>query len=89
LDNICASAPCIRNDVVSQRNANGVNATSKATSEIQQLRGRDMRILIAPDKFKGSLTASEAASAIAEGVRRVTQRLRSLSFQSPTAVRVR
>jgi glycerate kinase len=30
-----------------------------------------MRILIAPDKFKGSLTASEAASAIAEGVRRV------------------
>lgn len=30
-----------------------------------------MRILIAPDKFKGSLTAAEAASAIAEGVLRV------------------
>jgi glycerate kinase len=30
-----------------------------------------MRILIAPDKFKGSLTGSQAASAIAEGVRRV------------------
>lgn len=30
-----------------------------------------MRILIAPDKFKGSLTAAEAASAMAEGVLRV------------------
>jgi glycerate kinase len=30
-----------------------------------------MRILIAPDKFKGSLTAVEAAAAIAEGVLRV------------------
>ncbi len=30
-----------------------------------------MRVLVAPDKFKGSLTASEAASAVAEGVRRV------------------
>ncbi|MGG5172465.1 glycerate kinase [Pseudarthrobacter sp. J1738] len=30
-----------------------------------------MRILIAPDKFKGSLSAAEAASAIAEGVLRV------------------
>lgn len=30
-----------------------------------------MRVLVAPDKFKGSLTAREAASAIAEGVRRV------------------
>jgi glycerate kinase len=30
-----------------------------------------MRILIAPDKFKGSLTAIEAASAITEGVLRV------------------
>lgn len=30
-----------------------------------------MRILIAPDKFKGSLTAAEAASAIAEGALRV------------------
>ena len=29
-----------------------------------------MRILIAPDKFKGSLTAPEAARAIAEGLRR-------------------
>ena len=29
-----------------------------------------MRILIAPDKFKGSLTARQAAEAIAEGVRR-------------------
>lgn len=30
-----------------------------------------MRILISPDSFKGSLTASEAADAIASGVRRV------------------
>jgi glycerate kinase len=30
-----------------------------------------MKIVIAPDKFKGSLTALEAADAIAEGVRRV------------------
>ena len=30
-----------------------------------------MRVLVAPDKFKGSLTANEAASAIAAGVRRV------------------
>ena len=30
-----------------------------------------MRILIAPDKFKGSLTAAQAASAIAEGALRV------------------
>ena len=30
-----------------------------------------MRILIAPDKFKGSLTATEAAAAIAEGALRV------------------
>lgn len=30
-----------------------------------------MRILIAPDKFKGSLTAAEAASSIAEGALRV------------------
>ena len=30
-----------------------------------------MRILIAPDKFKGTLTADEAAAAIAAGVRRV------------------
>jgi glycerate 2-kinase len=30
-----------------------------------------MRILIAPDKFKGSLTAAEAATAIAEGALRV------------------
>jgi glycerate kinase len=31
----------------------------------------DMRIVIAPDSFKGSLGAGEAAAAIAEGVRRV------------------
>jgi glycerate kinase len=30
-----------------------------------------MRILIAPDKFKGSLTAAEAAAAMAEGALRV------------------
>jgi glycerate kinase len=30
-----------------------------------------MKIVIAPDKFKGSLSASEAAEAIAEGLRRV------------------
>lgn len=29
------------------------------------------RFLIAPDKFKGSLTASEAAAAMAEGIRRI------------------
>jgi glycerate kinase len=29
-----------------------------------------MRVVIAPDKFKGSLTAAEAASAMAEGVKR-------------------
>ncbi|MCG2795470.1 MAG: glycerate kinase, partial [Actinomycetia bacterium] len=28
-----------------------------------------MRVLVAPDKFKGSLTAREAARAMAEGVR--------------------
>ncbi|MEM8874035.1 MAG: glycerate kinase [Planctomycetota bacterium] len=30
-----------------------------------------MRVLIAPDKFKGTLTAKQAAAAMAEGVRRV------------------
>lgn len=30
-----------------------------------------MRILIAPDKFKGTLTAAQAAKAIADGIRRV------------------
>ncbi len=27
-----------------------------------------MRVVVAPDKFKGSLTAAEAAAAMAEGV---------------------
>jgi glycerate 2-kinase len=42
-------------------------------SAFQQLAGMmdGMRILIAPDKFKGSLTAAEAAAAIAEGALRV------------------
>ena len=29
-----------------------------------------MKILVAPDKFKGCLTASQAADAIAAGIRR-------------------
>jgi glycerate kinase len=33
-----------------------------------------MKIVVAPDKFKGSLTAAEAAAAIARGVRRVLPR---------------
>ena len=33
-----------------------------------------MRVLIAPDKFAGTLTAVEAAEAIAEGWRRRTAR---------------
>ncbi|GAA1497962.1 glycerate kinase [Paeniglutamicibacter kerguelensis] len=33
--------------------------------------GRPLRVLVAPDKFKGSLTATEAAAAMAEGVLRV------------------
>lgn len=33
--------------------------------------GRPLRVLVAPDKFRGSLTAVEAAAAVAEGVRRV------------------
>ena len=35
-----------------------------------------MRVVIAPDKFKGSLTAPEAAGAMARGVRRVDRRVR-------------
>ena len=33
-----------------------------------------MKIVIAPDKFKGTLTAREAAEAIAEGIRRAARR---------------
>jgi len=42
-----------------------------------------MRILIAPDKFKGSLTAAEAASAMAEGALRVYQG--AMTTQLPVA----
>ena len=30
-----------------------------------------MRVVVAPDKFKGSLTASQVAGAVATGLRRV------------------
>ena len=33
-----------------------------------------MEIVIAPDKFKGTLTAAEAAGAIAEGIDRAARR---------------
>src|SRR5207244_11915701 len=33
--------------------------------------GRRMRVVVAPDKFKGSATAAEAAAALATGLRRV------------------
>ncbi len=39
-----------------------------------------MRILIAPDKFKGSLTAAEAAAAIAEGALRVYPDAETIQF---------
>ena len=39
-----------------------------------------MRILIAPDKFKGSLTAAEAAAAIAEGALRVYPDAEAIQF---------
>ena len=39
-----------------------------------------MRILIAPDKFKGSLTAAEAAAAIAEGALRVYPEAEAIQF---------
>lgn len=42
-----------------------------------------MKIIVAPDKFKGSLTAEEAAAAIARGVRRVLPRAEIL--QVPVA----
>jgi len=34
-----------------------------------------MRIVVAPDRFKGSLTALQAAAAIGEGLRRSCPRL--------------
>ena len=39
-----------------------------------------MKILICPDKFKGSLTAVEVAEAVAEGIRLVDPRIESLKF---------
>ncbi len=39
-----------------------------------------MRILIAPDKFKGSLTAAEAAAAMAEGALRVYPEAETVQF---------
>jgi glycerate kinase len=38
---------------------------------LPRISGVSCRFLIAPDKFKGSLTAPEAAAAIAEGIRRI------------------
>ena len=48
-----------------------------------------MRILIAPDKFKGSLTAAEAAAAMAEGALRVYPEAETVQFPVPTAARAR
>ena len=39
-----------------------------------------MKILIAPDKFKGSLTAEEVTEAIAEGIRSVDPEIESIKF---------
>ena len=38
-----------------------------------------MRIVVAPDRFKGSLTALQAAGAIGEGLRRSRPRLMPVS----------
>ena len=45
-----------------------------------------MRVVVAPDKFKGSLTAVEAAEAIGEGLRQGRPGLESSWLRSPTAV---
>ena len=42
-----------------------------------------MNILIAPDKFKGSLTAREAAQAVAEGIREAYDNVSALPDESP------
>ena len=42
-----------------------------------------MNILIAPDKFKGSLTAYEAATAMAEGIREAYNDIDMLPDKSP------
>ncbi len=42
-----------------------------------------MNILIAPDKFKGSLTAYEAATAMAEGIRETYNNMYTLPDKSP------
>jgi len=39
-----------------------------------------MKILICPDKFKGSLTADEVAEAVAEGIRYVDPQIESIKF---------
>jgi Glycerate kinase family len=45
-----------------------------------------MRVVVAPDKFKGSLTAVEAAEAIGEGLRQGRPGLTSFWLRLPTAV---
>ena len=47
--------------------------------------GQRMRVVVAPDKFKGSATAAEAAAALAAGLRRVGPTWTSPKFRSPTA----
>ena len=42
---------------------------------------QSMRVVVAPDKFKGSLTAVEAAEAIGEGLRQGARRLAEASPQ--------
>jgi glycerate 2-kinase len=39
-----------------------------------------MKVLIAPDKFKGTLTAEEVAEAIAEGIRSVNPEIKAIQF---------
>ncbi len=48
-----------------------------------------MRVVIAPDKFKGSLTAPEAAAAMARGVRRVAPRALIDEFPWPMVAKGR
>lgn len=46
-----------------------------------------MRIIIAPDSFKGSLTAAEVAASIERGVKKSYPRQKPSLFPWPTAVK--
>ena len=46
----------------------------KSCKRFQRTDAREMEIVIAPDKFKGTLTAAEAAGAIAEGIDHAARR---------------